>query len=103
MITYLNKKVGSNYKPDDQETAKAIAKLLTRNYTLEDMYKVIDKKFDEWKGTEYAKFLRPSTLFGKKFDEYLNQVPVEKAPATRFHNFEQRSYKPGELEKLFVN
>ena len=103
VITYLNEKVGSNYRPDDQETIKAITKLLERKYTLDDLRKVVDKKHNEWKGTEYAKYLRPTTLFGKKFDEYLNQVPAQNTPITKFHNFEQRSYEPKELDKFFMN
>ena len=103
IITYLNEKIGSDYKPDAKKTVGLIVKLLTRGYTAEDMQKVIDKKFEEWKDTEYAKFLRPSTLFGEKFDEYLNQVPARLSPLTKFHNFEQRSYPAGELNKLFAN
>ena len=33
---------------------------------------VIDKKCAEWIGTEYEKYLRPETLFGTKFEGYLN-------------------------------
>lgn len=102
-IVYLNKKVGSDYKADAKRTVSMIVKLLSRGYTAEDMKKVIDKKHNEWKGTEYAKYLRPSTLFGEKFDEYLNQIPVKAAPMTKFHNFEQHKYESDELEKLFIN
>ena len=31
------------------------------------------KKADEWLGTEQEKYLRPDTLFGTKFESYLNQ------------------------------
>jgi hypothetical protein len=34
---------------------------------------VIDNKVSEWKNTEMAKFIRPETLFGTKFESYLNQ------------------------------
>ena len=103
-INYLNDKVGSDYKPDAKKTVGLIVKLLTRGYTEEDMKKVIDNKHDEWNKTEYAKYLRPSTLFGEKFDEYLNQVPAQKTPMTKFHNFEQHNYDFNELErKLFIN
>ena len=102
-ILYLNKKVGSDYKPDAKRTVSLIVKLLTRGYTAADMQKVIDNKYDEWNKTEYAKYLRPSTLFGEKFDEYLNQIPVQSVPDTKFHNFEQRSYESADLQKFFVN
>ena len=38
------------------------------------MKAVIEKKNAEWKDDKrMARFVRPSTLFGDKFDEYLNQ------------------------------
>ena len=104
IIFYLNEKVGNSFKPDAKGTVDLIVKLLSRGYTVDDMKKVIDKKYDEWTGTEYAKYLRPSTLFGKKFDEYLNQIPVKAKPQTKFHNFEEHTYDFAELEgKLFIN
>lgn len=51
---------------------------LNEGYTVEDFYTVIDKKYDEWQGTEREKYLRPETLFGNKFESYLNQNIVEK-------------------------
>jgi hypothetical protein len=45
-------------------------------YTLEDFKQVIDVKTEEWKDNpEFFKYLRPETLFGSKFDSYLNQKP----------------------------
>ena len=34
---------------------------------------MIDKKSEEWLGTDREKYLRPDTLFGSKFESYLNQ------------------------------
>ena len=34
---------------------------------------MIEKKAKEWMGTEMEKYLRPETLFGPKFEGYLNQ------------------------------
>ena len=42
-------------------------------FTVEDFKTVIDKKSLEWMGTEREKYLRPQTLFGTKFESYLNQ------------------------------
>ena len=39
----------------------------------EDFINVIDKKYKEWKGTETEKYVRPETLFGDKFESYVNQ------------------------------
>lgn len=49
---------------------------LSEGYTLDDFKKVVDLKFDEWKATDMSKYIRPETLFGNKFDGYLNQLPV---------------------------
>ena len=39
-----------------------------------DFEKVIDAKYREWHGSaKMAKYLRPETLFGTKFDSYLNE------------------------------
>lgn len=38
---------------------------------LEQARAVVTTKAREWRGTEWAKFLRPATLFGPKFDGYL--------------------------------
>ena len=39
-----------------------------------DFEKVIDAKYREWHGSpKMSKYLRPETLFGTKFDSYLNE------------------------------
>lgn len=76
IIDYLNKKTNSHYKYNIKSTISSISERLKEGFTLEDFKIVIDKKCDEWLGTEYEKFLRPSTLFRpSKFESYLNQKP----------------------------
>ena len=72
IIDYLNEKVGTNYRADAALAKKHIDARINEGYTVEDFRTVIDKKVAEWKGTEFEKFLRPETLFGTKFDSYLN-------------------------------
>jgi hypothetical protein len=43
-----------------------------KGFSLSDFQTVIDKKVSEWKGTDMEQYLRPSTLFGTKFESYLN-------------------------------
>lgn len=44
--------------------------------TIDDVRAVVEKKYAEWKDDpKMRKFVRPSTLFGERFDEYLNQKP----------------------------
>jgi len=73
VIEYLNNKIGSNYKTTTKSTIEKINARLNEGYSLDDFIAVIDKKADEWLGTEMEKYLRPETLFGTKFESYLNQ------------------------------
>lgn len=77
VIDYLNLKANKKYKHTTPSTVKHINARLTSGYTLQDFYKVIDVKVQEWKGTSMDKYLRPETLFGSKFENYINQVPVK--------------------------
>lgn len=71
LIQYLNEKTGSDYKADRQN-AERVQALLDSGYSPEQMRSVIDKKCAEWMGDgKMRSYLRPSTLFGDKFDEYL--------------------------------
>lgn len=70
-IDYLNEKTGARYRKDTAQTVRLLRAILQR-FTLDDIKKVIDKKCEEWKGTEYETYLRPMTLFGSKFENYLN-------------------------------
>ena len=71
-ISHLNALTGSAYKPTTRATVELIDGLVDDGFTEKEILCVIDKKFAEWNGTEWAWCLRPSTLFGKKFEDYLN-------------------------------
>ena len=68
----MNEKSGMNYRPSSKATQGHINARLAEGYTVEDFYSVIDKKCAEWKGSDMEKYLRPETLFGSKFENYLN-------------------------------
>lgn len=71
LIQYLNEKTGSDYKAD-LSNAKRVQSLLDAGYSPDQLRSVIDKKVDEWYGdSKMRSYLRPSTLFGDKFGEYL--------------------------------
>ena len=76
VVNHLNERAGTNYKTNNKSTGSLINARLSDGYSLDDIKKVIDIKVAEWKGTERAKFLRPETLFGNKFESYLNQAPA---------------------------
>jgi uncharacterized phage protein (TIGR02220 family) len=76
VIDYLNNKAGTQYRYVNSSRKLIDARL--KEFTKQDMFEVISKKCDEWKGTEMARYLRPSTLFNAtKFEEYLNQKIIE--------------------------
>ena len=81
IISYLNEKTSSRYRSTDT-TKKLIRARMEEGFTKEDFFTVIDNKVKTWKGTEWEKYLRPSTLFNaSKFQGYLNEKPVEKKHA----------------------
>ena len=72
-INYLNKITGKNYKPTTPNTIKHLTARINEGYNDWDFMDVIDTKAKEWMGTDMEKYLRPDTLFGSKFENYLNQ------------------------------
>lgn len=76
IVNHLNEKAETKYKPTTKKTQEKIKARLNEGFTLDDFIVVIDKKCDEWLGTEFEKFLRPETLFGTKFESYLNQSNI---------------------------
>ena len=73
IIDYLNESTNSKFKYDNKQTIRDIKARFKEGYVLDDFYDVIDKKVKEWFNTEMEKYLRPSTLFGNKFENYINQ------------------------------
>ena len=81
IINYLNNKLGTRYRAGNKVTQKHIKARLSEKYTVDDFKTVIDRKYNEWNGTDMAKYLRPETLFGTKFDSYLNGIVIPKQTA----------------------
>ena len=74
IIDYLNKKTGRKYRHQSQKTKKLINARLNEKYNRDDFMTVIDNKCQEWLSDEEMNiYLRPETLFGTKFESYLNQ------------------------------
>ncbi|MFT8477706.1 MAG: conserved phage C-terminal domain-containing protein [Liquorilactobacillus sp.] len=74
IIDYLNEKAGTSYRATTKKTQTLIKARFNEKFSLDDFKRVIDNKVAEWKNdTAMNKFLRPETLFGTKFESYLNQ------------------------------
>lgn len=119
IINYLNLKAGAMYKATNSKTINLVKSKLKDGFTVTDFKTVIDKKVKAWKGTLFEQYLTPFTLFGDKFEMYLNQnVPTTSSTninnsyepknnyksnkSLRFHNFKGRDYDFDTLEKKLL-
>ncbi|MGT2923883.1 conserved phage C-terminal domain-containing protein [Streptococcus caviae] len=102
VVSYLNLKAGTKYKHSTQKTRKHIKARLNDGFSLEDFKTVINKKVDEWLNTDMSKYLRPETLFGTKFESYLNQ-PVKQQSKSNVPKWSNPNYKAPDLDDLKVN
>ncbi len=79
IIDYLNNKLGTSYREKNKKTMSLITARFKDGYNVEDFKEVIDIKYIDWiNDTKNKKYLRPETLFGNKFDSYLNQSKLNK-------------------------
>lgn len=77
IINFLNEKAGTSFKPETQSTKSHIRARWAEKFRLEDFKAVIEHKVDEWKtNAEMCQYLRPTTLFGTKFEAYLQAAQV---------------------------
>lgn len=90
IVDYLNSKIGTHYHSTSRKTQSLIKARMNEGFTLDDFKKVIDNKVDEWsKDERMSKYLRPETLFGTKFESYLNQQNrVRKTEPVNDFNFD---------------
>ena len=80
IVEYLNQKTEKNYRSSSKKTKTCIHARLAEGYTFEDFKTVIDNKCNAWKGTDMDQYLRPETLFGTKFESYLNEKVTRRQP-----------------------
>ena len=88
IIEYLNSQAQTTFSTKLGSNIELICARLKEGYTISDFKSVIDKKVKDWKGTDWAKFLRPNTLFAKsKIENYLNSNNNDKQSASKFSKF----------------
>lgn len=74
IVDYLNKKTDSHYKATTPKTKQLVQARLKEGFSVDDFKTVIDKKTATWlNDNKMNKYLRPLTLFGTKFEDYLNE------------------------------
>lgn len=76
IVTHLNRRAGVHYKATTPNTRKLIKARLREGFTVDEIKLVIDRKCADWgNNPAMAEYLRPETLFGNKFESYLNARP----------------------------
>ena len=73
IVQYLNQKTNKNFKHTSKVTQRHIRARLAEGFTVNDFKQVIDNKCSDWlRDQKMKEYLRPETLFGTKFESYLN-------------------------------
>lgn len=72
IVSFLNQKTGKHFRDNSDKTTSAIHARLEEGFSKEDFFRVIDTKSRDWLGGKMEEYLRPETLFGTKFESYLN-------------------------------
>lgn len=95
VIDYLNDKIGARYKASSDVSKRLIDARVKEGYKLDDFKQVIDNKVATWaQDQKMSKYLRPQTLFGTKFESYLN----ERTPSVPAHSdFGAEAYATGAI------
>ncbi|KRN00197.1 hypothetical protein FC24_GL000025 [Loigolactobacillus rennini DSM 20253] len=82
VLAYLNQQTGKRFVVD-QRSQRLLGHLFQQQVTMAQIKQVINWKCHEWRNTEFWKFVRPQTLFGPKFNQYLQEAPPLTRPKTR--------------------
>jgi uncharacterized phage protein (TIGR02220 family) len=95
IIGFLNECTGKSFKTNSKVAISNINARLKEGYTLDDFVKVISVKATKWQNTKFEDYLTPNTLFGNKFESYLNEnINTEK---TKQENAYEQVIKATEL------
>jgi len=95
IIDFLNECTGKSYKATSKVATININARLKEGYTKDDFIKVISIKATKWLNTKFEDYLTPNTLFGNKFESYLNEkINTEK---TKQENAYEQVIKATEL------
>lgn len=101
IVDYLNAKAGKNYKHTTKATQEKIRARMAEGFGLDDFKTVIDNKVRHWKGDpSNDRYLRPETLFGPKFESYLQENPnLKPTQKKRANDFTVSAESERELEE----
>ena len=73
VISYLNQAANTSFKASSKNTQSLINARTREGFTVDDFKAVIDGRVKAWANDpKMSEYLRPQTLFGTKFESYLN-------------------------------
>ncbi|QRN86833.1 conserved phage C-terminal domain-containing protein [Clostridia bacterium] len=76
IIDYLNKKTGKQFRSTSKASKRLIQARYAEGFKEQEFIQVIDNQVAAWKAEKkMVAYLRPQTLFGSKFESYLNNSP----------------------------
>jgi uncharacterized phage protein (TIGR02220 family) len=76
IIDYLNDRADKKFSATSKSTINSINARIKEGYNFNHFKYVIDIKCQKWLNTSWEDYLRPQTLFGNKFNSYLNEKPL---------------------------
>ena len=101
----LNKRTKSKkgFSPLAQCNQNLIKARMSEGFTVENFITVNEKKVKQWlHDPEMSKFLRPATIFGNKFDGYLNEVVCD-LPATNSNSLNKNKFQSADERRIENN
>lgn len=102
IVNHLNEKCGARYHVGSRKTKDLISARFGEGFTRQDFTEMIDFKCAEWKHNEKMRvYLRPETLFGAKFEGYLNQARMAKNIAGTESSFSTDEFYSAALERSY--
>ena len=102
IINYLNEKCGARYHVNSRKTKDLISARFGEGFTRDDFIEMIDFKCAEWMHSEKMRgYLRPETLFGAKFEGYLNQARMAKNITGAESSFSTDEFYSAALERSY--
>ena len=84
VIEHLNDITGSKFRASGVANRNPIVSVLNQGYKVADLKMVIENQYMSWGNDPVmCEYLRPSTLFGNKFENYLNAAIQRKNNANK--------------------
>ena len=101
----LNKRTKSKkgFSPLAKSNQNLIKARMSEGFTVENFITVNEKKVKQWlHDPAMSKYLRPETLYGKKFDGYLNEVVCD-LPATNSNSLNKNKFQSADERRIENN